>query len=366
MTTAPLDDQNGGARDIFVFKEDISPGLKYEMQLKRVFPELKVNIRILTWLRAASEKYVSRKNAVSFQIALVSTVPHKTFQTLITDGLTQSTEFDEFCYHESLVHPSLIKCAQVRPPETVFIGGGGELATAREVLRHQTVKKLIMVDLDEKVVEVSKQYLPEWGGDNVCNDPRFELVIGDAHEYIHNTEFIFDVIIMDISDPVEAGPGIALYTREFYDFASSKINPGGVFVTQAGMASAVPATVSDLDSVEDTMSFGPIVNTLGSVFDVSLGYTTNIPSFGSDWGFVMAYNTQQQSREIDASTWQTPPAEAIDSLLKTQLGDELDSLKHYDGLTHCRMFALPKPLRTYVKADKRIMTKSNPIFMYSG
>mmetsp|Transcript_13915 Transcript_13915/g.33437 ORF Transcript_13915/g.33437 Transcript_13915/m.33437 type:complete len:358 (-) Transcript_13915:1682-2755(-) len=329
-------------------------------------PELKVNIRILTWLRAASEKYVSRKNAVSFQIALVSTVPHKTFQTLITDGLTQSTEFDEFCYHESLVHPSLIKCAQVRPPETVFIGGGGELATAREVLRHQTVKKLIMVDLDEKVVEVSKQYLPEWGGDNVCNDPRFELVIGDAHEYIHNTEFIFDVIIMDISDPVEAGPGIALYTREFYDFASSKINPGGVFVTQAGMASAVPATVSDLDSVEDTMSFGPIVNTLGSVFDVSLGYTTNIPSFGSDWGFVMAYNTQQQSREIDASTWQTPPAEAIDSLLKTQLGDELDSLKHYDGLTHCRMFALPKPLRTYVKADKRIMTKSNPIFMYSG
>eukprot|EP00522_Entomoneis_paludosa_P005507 CAMPEP_0172450526 /NCGR_PEP_ID=MMETSP1065-20121228/8828_1 /TAXON_ID=265537 /ORGANISM="Amphiprora paludosa, Strain CCMP125" /LENGTH=349 /DNA_ID=CAMNT_0013202315 /DNA_START=167 /DNA_END=1216 /DNA_ORIENTATION=+ len=332
---------NSDARDLFIYREDVSPGLKYEMQLKRVF------------VRTASQ----------FQdIDVVETCFGK---TLITDGLTQSTEFDEFAYHESLVHPALIKCAQVKPPEIVFIGGGGELATAREVLRHASVKRVVMVDLDEKVVQVCKKYLESWGGDNVYNNPRFELIIGDAHEYILNTQEVFDVIIMDISDPVEAGPGIALYTKEFYEFAVTKLHPGGVIVTQAGMASSVPAVLSEAEAADQPTCFAPILNTLGSVFDVSLGYTTNIPSFGSDWGFVMAYNTntpQESNQE-----WSAPATEMIDALLDQQLGtDQAAALKHYDGLTHCRMFALPKPLRTYLSTEKRIMTKDNPIYMYSG
>jgi spermidine synthase len=80
---------------------------------------------------------------------------------LVTDGKTQSTQFDEFAYHESLVHPSMLKFISVTgsPAKKVFIGGGGELATAREVLRHAEVEKVTMVDLDADVVSFCKEYL---------------------------------------------------------------------------------------------------------------------------------------------------------------------------------------------------------------
>lgn len=135
-------------------------------------------------------------------------------------------------------------------------------------------------------------------------------------------------------------------------------------MTQAGMASAVPPIVSDINSVHDPLCFGPIMNTLNSVFDVTMGYTTNIPSFGSDWGFVMAFNTKNP--EEDPNEWRVPSAKSIDASLSAQLGDDSNSLKHYDGETHCRMFSLPKPLRMYLDAEKRIMTKDNPIYMYQG
>ena len=82
-------------------------------------------------------------------------------QTLVTDGKTQSSQMDEFAYHESLVHPSLVKCAlRGSPPKSVFIGGGGELATARECLRHKSIERVVMVDIDGKVIEVCKEFLP--------------------------------------------------------------------------------------------------------------------------------------------------------------------------------------------------------------
>ena len=88
-------------------------------------------------------------------------------RTLVTDGKTQSAEHDEFVYHESLVHPPLFWSAFLSgrlgtsARKSVFIGGGGELATAREVLRHNTVERVVMVDIDPEVIEVSKKYLPE-------------------------------------------------------------------------------------------------------------------------------------------------------------------------------------------------------------
>lgn len=335
---------DAGIHGEFCFKEIIFPGLKYEMQLKRIFTSTKSEFQDIDVVDACFGKM------------------------LITDGLTQSAQFDEFVYHESLVHPALMRFARAsgKPPETVMIGGGGELATAREVLRHTSVKRVVMVDIDSTVVEVCKKYLPEWGGETVCNNPRFELIIGDAHEWILNTQEVFDVIIMDISDPVEAGPGIALYTQEFYQFAVTKLNPGGVFVTQAGMASAVPDINhhKEHSTSANTMSFGPIKNTLASVFDVAMGYSTSIPSFGSDWGFVMAFNADQ--KESAEEEWRMPSIKTIEDLIEQQIEGGLDSMKHYDGQSHCRMFSLPRPLRLELEKDDRIMTKANPIFMFNG
>jgi spermidine synthase len=289
---------------------------------------------------------------------------------LITDGKTQSTQFDEFAYHESLVHPPLLKAAALAassdapsPIKTVFVGGGGELATVREVLRHTSVERVVMVDIDATVVELCQLYMSEWGGTAVATNPRLELIIGDAYAYLMKTTEQFDAIIMDISDPIEAGPGIMLYTQEFYAHTKALLHPvHGVFCTQAGMAESVPA---DIDSVaqNDPSCFAPICNTLGSVFDCVLPYSSNIPSFGADWGYVMAFTNPNAARSIE--DWiRASPKGTIDQLIDQHIDGGSSSLHWYDEITHLSMFNLAKPLRKYMAKDKRIMTKDNPIFMF--
>lgn len=288
-------------------------------------------------------------------------------KTLITDGKTQSAKFDEFAYHESLVHPAMVQCTynnNNRPPKTVLIGGGGELATAREVLKWKSVERVVMVDLDGELVEICQQHLPEWGGPQVLQDHRFELVIGDAYQYCMDTEQVFDVIIMDISDPIEAGPGIMLYVQEFYQHLVTKLSPhGGVFVTQAGVADSIPPKIHwDATSQKDSSCIGPICNTLQSVFDVVAVYTANIPSFGQDWGYCMAYHGKDdKSRAEKLQETLLMGNQVVDEILQQFVSQELD---YYDGMTHARLFHLTKPLRQSLRQDTRIMTKENPIFMY--
>ena len=131
---------------------------------------------------------------------------------LVLDHHTQSAALDEANYHESLVHPAMMShpC-----PRTVFIGGGGEGATAREILKHSSVERVVMVDIDEEVCKICQVQMPEWG-DGAWEDKRFEVFYEDAKAWLENTTEKFDVIIMDISDPIEAGPGWLLYTQEFY------------------------------------------------------------------------------------------------------------------------------------------------------
>lgn len=277
---------------------------------------------------------------------------------------------DEFAYHESLVHPSMLRSAMSgpNPPKSVFIGGGGELATAREVLRHKSVERLVMVDIDDKVIEVCKKYLPEWGGETVTSDKRMELVVGDAHKWMMETKETFDVIIMDISDPIEAGPGIMLYTKEFYEHALTRLNmPGGVFVTQSGVADAVPAPHHHAGE-NDTSCYGPIHNTLRSVFDCVVPYSTNVPSFGGDWGFIMAFQApsgRENEKALVEKEWKFPTsADIIDDLIAKNITGGANALGLYDGVSHLRMFALTKALRKLLAKDERIMTKDNPVFMY--
>jgi len=349
-----IEDQRAKAG--FKYSEDIAPGLEVHMDLR------KIHIRTLSEFQ---------------KIDVIETYFGK---MLITDGKTQSAQSDEFAYHESLVHPPLIQSAILagaadggdvssNKPRSVFIGGGGELATAREVLRHRSVERVVMVDLDGKVIEVCKEYLPEWGGDQVANNPRLELIVGDAYAYLKDCKEQFDCIIMDISDPIEAGPGIMLYTQEFYQHCTTLLSPNGVFVTQAGVAESIPPKHA-VDGTNDTSCFGPIYNTLGSVFDCVVPYSSNIPSFGSDWGFCMAYNSKEA-----VSSWTGIAPEALDSMIEERITDiesagkegnvgPTDVLMFYDGIAHKRMFALTKPLRQALKKDARIMTEANPVFMY--
>jgi thermospermine synthase len=330
-----IEDQRAKAG--FCFREDIAPGLVLEMPLKRILHSSKSEFQQIDVI----DSYFGT--------------------TLVTDGKTQSAEFDEFAYHETLVHPAILTYIHRtgKVPKTVFIGGGGELATAREVLRHPGIEKVVMVDLDGVVVDVCVEFMKQWGGEAVRSDPRLELTIGDAYAYLLDTKDTFDVVIMDISDPIEAGPGIMLYTKELYAHVASRMPPNGVFVTQAGIADAVPPPHVDAGD-KDTTCFGPITNTLEEVFDVVMPFTQSIPSFGSDWGFVMAFTPPGgESRDSNILS-----IEQVDSLIEKNIKGGEGALKMYDGITHQRMFHLTKAVRKQLATDKRVMTKDNPVFMY--
>ena len=152
-------------------------------------------------------------------------------RTLLIDGLIQSCQVDEFVYHESLVHPALLShpC-----PKSVYIGGGGEGSTAREVLRHSTVERCVMVDIDEDVVSFCRENLPE--NSEAFKDSRLELVIDDAKAVLEQSPTGFDIIIMDLDDPLEGGPCYQLYTVE--------VSARGLWCLSAAAAAAAAAATA--------------------------------------------------------------------------------------------------------------------------
>ena len=151
-------------------------------------------------------------------------------KALVLDGKWQSCTGDEFLYHEPLVHPVMLLAGS---PKRVLILGGGEGATAREVLRWKTVEHTTMIDIDGEVVEACKKHLPEMH-QGCFDDPRLEVVIGDALDFLDNTSATWDVIISDLSDPIEEGPSFKLFTKEYFEKTKAVLSQGGAFVVQAG------------------------------------------------------------------------------------------------------------------------------------
>jgi spermidine synthase len=256
---------------------------------------------------------------------------------LILDGKIQSSEVDEFIYHEALVHPAMLTHPQ---PERVFIAGGGEGATLREVLAHKTVKKAVMVDIDEEVVSICRRLLPSWH-ENAFDDPRAEIHFVDARKYLDESSDKFDVIIIDLVDPLEQGPARLLYTQEFYQIVKQKLGPDGIMSVQAESAEW-----TNLDN------FTAIASTLRNVFSIARPYQVHVPSFLGLWGFVTA------SQSLD-SLELTP--EQIDTRITTRLSKKL---KSYDSLTHQAMFTIPKHIRQQLAASKKIITDKQPISAY--
>lgn len=147
-------------------------------------------------------------------------------RVLFLDGLVQTTERDEFFYHEMLVHPAL---ACIRRPEKVLIIGGGDGGALREVLKYP-VKKAWLVEIDQEVIKACAKYFPWLNG--ALSDPRAELAIADGFNFIQTTTEKFDVIIVDSSDPV--GPSAILHARKFFLKLKQALKPEGVIVAQAG------------------------------------------------------------------------------------------------------------------------------------
>jgi spermidine synthase len=258
---------------------------------------------------------------------------------LVLDGKIQSSEADEFIYHEALVHPAMITHPD---PQTVFIAGGGEGATLREVLFHNTVKKAVMVDIDEEVIVLARKYLPDHNR-GAFADKRTELYHRDAREYLEKSSDKFDVIIIDLPDPIEEGPAYRLYTREFYEIVYDRLGSDGLITVQAGSA-----------SLNELLNLTAVNNTLSSVFSIITTYKIDIPCFGGPWGFCTA------SKKYD------PGHLSVDEINARISRRSLKALKLYDGTTHHGMFSLPLFLRKALASQSRLITDEEPLYLYNG
>ncbi len=256
---------------------------------------------------------------------------------LVLDGKIQSSEGDEFIYHEALVHPAMITHPR---PKTVFIAGGGEGATLREVLSYNTVKRAVMVDIDEEVIAICQKFLPDHSQGSF-EDERTKLYHVDARDYLANSGEAFDIIIIDLPDPIEEGPAYLLYTQEFYQLVRNRLTANGIISVQAGSA-----------AWNELLNFTAVNNTLKSVFPIVCPYKVDIPSFGGPWGFCLA------------SSSLNPVSLSVTEVDSRILACSLTGLKFYDGLTHQGMFSLPKHLRSEFSRQTRFITDKEPLYIY--
>ena len=291
-----------------------------------VYPDLAVLLRLRAVLFSGSTAYQK-----------VEVLDSSIFgRSLVLDGKTQSTETDEFVYHESLVHPAMLFHPD---PRSVFIGGGGEGGTLREALAHRSVESVTMIDLDREVVELCRAHLPNHHRGSF-DDSRLTLLHQDARAYLQADGDGFDVMVLDLVDPLEGGTAYLLYTDEFYRIAKARLNPGGILVTQSGPAGLL----------NHQECFTTIFRTLSQVFGHTTAIQVHVPAFQTLWGFTIASDSplvQQPEPEIDAS-------------IARRINKEL---RHYDGETHRGMFALPKFLRQGIANETRINRDDQPVFM---
>lgn len=146
-------------------------------------------------------------------------------RVLLLDDVIQCTERDEFAYQELI---SMIPLCSHPNPERVLIVGGGDGGVAREVVKHPSVKEVYQVEIDGRVVELSKKYLPFMA--KGFDSPKLKLTIGDGFEFMKNHKEEFDVIITDSSDPV--GPAVSLFQESYYGLLKTALRPGGIVCSQ--------------------------------------------------------------------------------------------------------------------------------------
>jgi len=192
---------------------------------------------------------------------------------LFLDGICQSSERDEFIYHEMLVHPALFSHPD---PKSVLVVGGATGASLREIFRHRGIERVVMVDIDGELAELCRRLLPQWHEGNFY-DPRLDLHIEDGRKYMETSSEIFDCIILDLSDPFEGSPAMLLFTREFYQLVKAHLGPkGSVSVQAQGI------------SPEEIALHARITNTMKNVFPVVRPYPYTLHCFHRPDAHVLA------------------------------------------------------------------------------
>ncbi len=277
------------------------------------------------------KKYISSYKTEFQTATLVET--YSFGKVLIIDRETQSSEVDEFIYHESLVIPPIL--LSKKTPQTFAIMGGGEGATAREILNYKPTKKVVMADIDHNILKFAKKYLEKWHMGSF-DDERLILLAQDAKKFIENTNLTFDIIYSDLPSPIEGGPAYQLYTVEFYKKLKSKLTKDGIFALQAG-----PGHILQIDL------HIALYHTLKKVFKNVLSYLSFIPSYDMPWSYLVASDVELI---VDKKI--------VDSHVKNFVKE----FRYIDSENFYAFFSIPKYIKDNIKRNKRIITEKKPMF----
>jgi spermidine synthase len=235
------------------------------------------------------------------------------------DGCNMVSERDEFFYHENLIHPAATAHSN---PQNVLIIGGGDGGAAEEVMKHPSIKKNTLCELDAAVVDMSKRHFASVHR-GVFDDPKLSLVIGDGITFIDEAREQFDLITLDLTDPV--GEAKALYSQAFFADCKAKLALGGALTIHIGSPFAHPSRVRE--SIANLRATFRIVNT----------WFVHIPMYGATWGFACGSHTLD-IRDISAAE--------IDNRL---LARRVNRRQFYNGDMHHTMQALPEYVRTLLR-----------------
>ena len=242
---------------------------------------------------------------------------------LVLDGAVQTTEKDEFIYHEMMVHVPMFAHPK---PQNILVIGGGDGGILRETLKHKTMKKVTLVEIDKRVIDFSIRHLPSICG-NSFNDKRVSIVIEDGALFVKKTKEKYDVVIVDSPDPV--GPATVLFTKQFYENLRASLTPNGIMVRQCGSSFLQP---------EELRENFRIVKKL---FKYNAPFVFAVPTY---WGgfFTATFSSQK----ID-------PLRSNERSIVKRFGSLKLKTGYYNPELHGAAFKVPQYLKELVTWQKR-------------
>jgi len=234
-------------------------------------------------------------------------------RVLTLDGIIQITECDEFVYQEMMAHVPIFSHEN---PENVLIIGGGDGGILREVLRHKRIKRIVMAEIDQMVIDACVEYMPSVNNaGKVYKDSRTQLIVGDAFAFVKDTDLKFDVVIIDSTDPI--GPGEKLFSHEFYKSMIKILKLNAFVSTQGGVPQFQP---------------GEVGTTLSCLEDAGLKASCYIAAVPTYYGGYMTLGFGALN-----STWSLPDLETLDQRFR----ETCIKTKHYSPAMHLASFVVP-------------------------
>ncbi len=273
-------------------------------------PDVRLSLRVSAQLHQEQSEYQ--------QISVYLSPEFGRFLTL--DGVLMLTERDEFIYHEMITHVPMAVNPDIR---TALVFGAADGGVARELCKYKNIEKIDIVEIDQKLVEVSKRFMPHTAAS--FDDPRVHLHYSDGLKYIRHNRETYDLVIVDSNDP--SGPGEVLFTKEFYGGCHAALSENGILVSQHDD----PFYQADQNLLRRAHF------RCGSVFAVNKVYQAHIPTYPTGhWLFGFASNTLDPVQNLNAERWNA-------------LGIHT---RYYNTRLHIGAFALPNYVEEALQKDE--------------